>query len=242
MEVGLHSAVEELIEFFIVHSGIFGQIMEIEVVLSDLLADLRQVFLRAEEIGNLPDRQYIVQIFHKGFLNDFVVGEKEHALLVTHTALHRPSLNILTELSQLVSLVQFDHEEVILGDKGCQFCETVSARAAITHQQTMAFRQFYDSVDLADIIDGILEEDDIHLVFLGLVVILLQLINTDVLEFIPVSIGDFLIDIRRIFIEEVYKDGILFQFVGALLHVAVEVELDLFCDDFLHFLTIFNVH
>jgi len=61
-------------------------------------------------------------------------------------------------------------------------------------------------------------------------------------EFLTVRVAYFLIDIGGVFIKKVYEDSVLFGFIGAFAHVAVQVQLDLLCNNLLHFLTIFQVY
>jgi len=162
--------------------------------------------------------------------------------LVLHSALHAPSLDILSKLSQFISLVEFHLENVIFGDESSQFGQTMSTGSSVTHQQTMSFGQFDDSVDFTDVVDGVLEQHDVHLGSLSLFIVFLQLVLHNTLQFVSFGIADLLIHVRRIFVKEVNENSVFLFLVGAFFHVGQKHQFDLFSDDLLHLPSVFHVH
>ena len=99
----------------------------------------------------------------------------------------------------------------------------------------MSFAELDDPVDLADVLDGVVEQDYVDGLASGLLVHGLELLLADDFEMGAVVVGDLLVHVLvlHVGVAEVDKDGVVLVLVGALLHVGLVDLLDLVLDQLL---------
>ena len=118
----------------------------------------------------------------------------------------------------------------------------MSTTTTISNKQTVAFGQFDDSMNFADVIYSVLKQNDLHLTLFCLLIVLFKFFFHHLFESWSFTVPNFLINIRSIFIKEIHKNRIFLFIIGAFFDIGQKYLLNLFCYYFLHFLSIVKVH
>ena len=69
--------------------------------------------------------------------------------------------------------MELDLENGVVSDERSESCQTMTAGAPVSDEQSVAFRQLDDSVYFTDIVDRVLKQNDVHLLGFALFVVLL---------------------------------------------------------------------
>jgi hypothetical protein len=102
MEIILNSGKEEVNKVIIKDSGIFFKFMVFDIGFFDFVSDNRVVFFLREQIRDFSNRENIVDIFNKSFINNLVVGEKEYSWFIVETSFFSPTFYFFSELFHAV--------------------------------------------------------------------------------------------------------------------------------------------
>lgn len=167
MEVVHHSGEEHFVEFvlgYTRHLLSFGKrLLHLTgPLLLHRFSDSWQVLLGVEQVGDFTHGKDVVDVLHKRLVYDLVITEKEDAGFRFETRDQTPPFDIFSEFFQSVILGYFDLPEFVAGDERGELGEGVTTGSSFSHEKTVSLSKFDDTMDLADILDGVLEQDDIH--------------------------------------------------------------------------------
>ena len=130
---------------------------------ADQLHDVHQLVLR-EEVRHLAGVEDVVEVLEEALVLDLRVVEQEHRLLVLPAALPQNRPEVLPPLRDPVALRDLDREETVLGHERGDLRQALPPAAPDPHQQPVPVRLLDHAADPADVLRGIEEQHQVHLV------------------------------------------------------------------------------
>eukprot|EP00968_Pinguiococcus_pyrenoidosus_P027389 scaffold7375_cov268-Pinguiococcus_pyrenoidosus.AAC.39 len=146
--------------------------------------ELRQLVLGVQ-VGHLSGVEDAIYVLHEALEDDLRVVEEEHGRLVVATSPTQDFLQVVAPLGHSVRLADLNAEQLEVRDGHGQRGERLSPAAADAHQQSIAVRQVDDARDARHVLDGVLEQHQIHRLA-GHHVVVLQVLLHHLLERFPV--------------------------------------------------------
>mmetsp|Transcript_74192 Transcript_74192/g.176934 ORF Transcript_74192/g.176934 Transcript_74192/m.176934 type:complete len:776 (-) Transcript_74192:1206-3533(-) len=125
------------------------------------LQDLRLV-LGVEQVGHFTRVQKPGDLFHKVFIGNLRVWQKEANLLHLSAATDEQPFQIFMPVVHTIALGDLDLERLLLCHKGCEGGQTLPAAAAHADQQGIAQRSLQHAHHLADMLRRCHEEHKVH--------------------------------------------------------------------------------
>ena len=120
MEVLLHLGEEVGEQLIVREPGVLVKVAFSDEFFLELVPHALQVLL-GEEVGDLADREDVVDVLDEGLVHDVVVAEQKDAGLVLEPCLFGPALDVLSELPESIVLGDLDLVVGVAGDVGGQF-------------------------------------------------------------------------------------------------------------------------